>query len=135
MIKHTYAALFLAFGCGLPCAFAEPLSLDAEGPYQAPETATLSGSTLAPDPALALTPGQPAAPALAPLSLNSLAAADAAVPDAAFSSEREFSTAAAPKAQAASAPREHSDLPEPISAVLVLLLVSLLARAHRNQAH
>jgi hypothetical protein len=126
MIKNTYAALFLVFGIGLPCAWAEPLSLDP-----AQEAASLAGSTLAPDPALALAPAQPAAPGLAPLSLASLAAA----PDAAYSNDREYSAAPAPKAQTASAPRERSDLPEPVSAVLVLLVVSLLARAHRNQAH
>ena len=132
MTKNTCAALFLVLGSSLPCAFAAPLSLDAEGAYQAQEANTLAGSTLAPD--LALTGGQPAAPGLASVSLSSLAAADAAVPDAVYGNEGEFSPAAAPQAHTASAPREHSDLPEPVSAVLVLLLVSLLARAHRNQA-
>ena len=131
MIKNTYAALLLAFGLGLPCAWAEPLNLDAEGASPARQAATLAGSTLAPDPALALTPAVPAAPGLAPLSLTSLAAA----PDAAYNNDREYSAAPAAKAQTASAPRERSDLPEPVTAVLVLLLVSLLARAHRNQAH
>jgi hypothetical protein len=128
MIKNTCAALFLAFGIGLPCAWAEPLSLDVEGTYPAQEAAALAGSTLAPDPALVLAPAQPAAPGLAQLSL-------AAAPDAAYSNEREYSAAPASKAQTDSAPRERSDLPEPVSAVLVLLVVSLLARAHRNQAH
>jgi hypothetical protein len=131
MIKNTYAALFLAFGIGLPCAWAEPLSLDVEGTYTSQQAAPLAGSTLAPDPALALTPGQPAAPGLAPLSVASLAAA----PDAAYNNDREYSAAPAAKSQAASTPRERSDLPEPVSAVLVLLVVSLLARAHRNQAN
>lgn len=119
MNKNACLALFLALGIGMPCAFAEQLSLDPKGGFDGQVADALPGSTLAPDPALApLAAIEPAASLLEPASLGG--AADAP----------QFHVAPAQQPT----PARERDLPEPISAVLILLALSLLARAHRKQS-
>ncbi len=118
MNKNACLALLLALGMGMPCAFAEQLSLDPQGGFEGQVADTLPGSTLAPDPALAPLAIDPAASILEPASFGGEADAP------------EFRVAPAPQPS----PARERDLPEPISAVLILLALSLLARAHRKQS-
>jgi hypothetical protein len=119
MNKNACLALFLALGMGMPCALAEPLTLDPRGGFDVRQAAALPGSTLAPDPALepqALL--EPASAIPAPASFGSMA------------DEQDLRMETPPQR---TPPRER-DLPEPVSAVLILLALSLLARAHRKQS-